>query len=93
MGPNLQKRLHGGPQLWCLRAYQTTGKKKGAFLDLYDNWVSKVEGWFKLMTLEEGELFLTTIKLTLAPNNRKTKTKTIKLTLASNKTKTVAPLR
>ena len=73
MGPNLQKRLHGGPQLWCLRAYQTTGKKKGAFSDnIYDNWILKVEGWFKLMTLEEGELFLTTIKLTLAPNNRKT---------------------
>ena len=61
MGPNLQKRLHGGPQLWCLRAYQTTGKKKGAFSDnIYDNWILKVEGWFKLMTLEEGELFLTT---------------------------------
>ena len=40
--------------------------------NIYDNWILKVEGWFKLMTLEEGELFLTTIKLILAPNNRKT---------------------
>ena len=40
--------------------------------NIYDNWILKVEGWFKLMTLEEGELSLTTIKLTLAPNNRKT---------------------
>ena len=39
--------------------------------NIYDHWILKVEGWFKLMTLEEGELFLTTIKLTLAPNNRK----------------------
>ena len=62
-----------------------------------------MEGWFKLMTLEEGELSLPTIKLTLAPNKRKTKTKTetkkktktktIKLTLAPNNRKTVAPLR
>ena len=38
--------------------------------NIYDNWVLKVEGWFKLMTLEEGEL--STIKLAIAPNKRKT---------------------
>ena len=56
LGSHLQERLHGRPQLWRLRAYQTTGERKKKL-----HWPKlklkvKVEGWFKLMTLEEGKL-------------------------------------